>query len=77
MHHSPLNLIVIVVETNDVAVSESTNLARRTTNTTAHIKDGRVLSDTNLCGEVVLMPKASQNQFTQSSRYWITFQWPA
>jgi len=59
VHYSPLNLVVIVVETNNVTISESTNLARRTTNATAHIKDSRVLSDTNLCGEIVLMPEAS------------------
>lgn len=59
MHHSPLNLVVIVVETNDVAVGEPTDLARRATNTTAHIKDSRILSDTNLCGKVVLMPEVS------------------
>lgn len=59
VHHSPLNLVVIVVKAHDVAVCKTTDLASRSPNTTAYIKNGRTLSDTDFCSEIMLMPIAS------------------
>ena len=55
VHNCPLNLIIVVIETNDIAVGKSTNLASWPTNTTSNIKHSGIFSDTNLGGKVVLV----------------------
>ena len=50
-----LDLVVVVVQTDDVGVSELDDLARGATDTTADIQDPHAGLDVDLVGEVVLM----------------------
>lgn len=50
-----VDLVVVVVQTGDVAAGELGDFARRSTNTTSNIKNLHALLDADLVGEVVLM----------------------
>lgn len=50
-----VDLVVVVVETSDVAAGELCNLTGRATDTAADIEDFHALLDTNGVGQVVLV----------------------
>lgn len=52
---SAVDLVVVVVQTDDVATGELGDLAGRSTNTAADIENSHALLDTNLVRQVVLM----------------------
>jgi hypothetical protein len=52
-----LDLVGIVVQTNDVAAGESRNLPGRLANTTADIEDSHRLIDLNPMGKIMLVTR--------------------
>ena len=55
VHSCPLDLVRVVVQTDDVTAREGGDLARRLPNAAAYIQDGHVLSDAHAVGEIVLV----------------------
>ena len=52
-----LDLVGIVVQTNDVAAGESRDLPGRLANTTANIEDSHGLIDLNPMGKIMLVAR--------------------
>lgn len=52
---SPINLVIVVVETSNMAPSESCDFSGRSSNTTSDIQNLVSILDTNLCSEVVFV----------------------
>jgi hypothetical protein len=51
----PLDLVAVVVHSNNLATSKGSNLSGWTTDTTAYVEDSVVVFDTNHVGKVMLM----------------------
>lgn len=55
IHGSPVNLVLVEIDSSDVAASKARNFSRGSANAAAHVKNFHASLDSNLAGEIMLM----------------------